>query len=279
MLFSQRMGHTEVRTVVQVESIDAALRNKLWSLVHLCLDNDSHSMHLSPLGEFYTNFYMNFFQRPLDRVPDYVSHANNEIREYFFEEEWVKPYDVLEFILNALPKNRIGFDPFAAANRILEEYLSGYRFVHKQLVPITDDSHINAIEKALETSLTGVRAHLAKSLTLLGDRDNPDPANSIKEAISAVESLCASIIGRRATLGEALKRLEEAGVKLHPALKDSWVKLYGYTSDAQGIRHSGQLESTATADEALYFLVSSSAFIGLLTTMATGAGIDLQPVT
>ncbi|WP_159083795.1 AbiJ-NTD4 domain-containing protein [Nocardioides terrigena] len=276
--FSQRIGATEVRSVVQVETIDAPLRNRLWSLVYICLDTGGGEMKYSQRAEAYRDIYLNFFELPIDAIPDWLQHANDSIKSYFYQPEWYKPYDLLEFVLNHLWDSTHSDEMFELANTALQKYLSGYRFVNGRLVPITDESHIQTIEDALQSPLTGVRTHLSKSLALLSARDATDPENAIKEAVSAVESLCASIVGKRDTLGAAIKKLEDAGVSIHPALKESWLKLYGYTSDGDGIRHSLQLESSVTVDDALYFLVSCSAFIGLLTAKASAAGISLQPV-
>lgn len=276
--FSQRIGVTSVRNVVQTESIDIPLRNRLWSMIYLCLDASTNPMDYSPQQGLYRSIYLNFFELAIDQIPDYAETANNKIRAYHFADEWYKPYDLLEFVLNNLDDSLDSSSLFELANDTLAKYLSGYRFVNKRLVPITDESHIQIIEDALSSPLSGVRAHLSKSLSLLSNRDDPDAENAIKEAVSAVESICGSIVGKKSTLGAALNKLEDSGIKIHPALKDSWVKLYGYTSDADGIRHALQFDSGATTDDALYFLVSCSAFIGLLTTKSMQAGISLQPV-
>ena len=87
-------------------------------------------------------------------------------------------------------------------------------------------------------SFAGVDAHLQQALDLYAKRKNPDYRNSIKESISAVESM-AKIVSKkpRATLSDALKAIEKNGL-LHKSLKDGFLKLYGYTSDADGIRHA-----------------------------------------
>ena len=96
------------------------------------------------------------------------------------------------------------------------------------------------------------------------DRENPDYRNSIKEAISAVESIARVVSGRdKATLGDALQAIEKSG-QLHPALKKGFLKLYGYTSDEQGIRHAMLDEPNLTAADARYFLVSCSSFVNYL---------------
>lgn len=276
MRFSQRLGLTEVRSVVQIESIDDPLRNKLWSLLYVLLDRNS-AIEYSNRRDLYHQVYLNFLHAPIDRIPDYSYTANDELRGYFYSDEWHKPYDLLEFVLQHLPYSEKE-KAYGVVNRILEDYLSAYRFVGETLVPVTDETHVQSIEAALQTPLSGVRTHLSKSLSLLGNRQNPDAENAIKEAIQAVESLCASIVGKRTTLGDALKKLESAGVTIHPALKEAWLKQYGYTSDADGIRHALQLQSNASMDDALYFLISCSAFIGLLAAKATAASVPLRSV-
>ena len=67
----------------------------------------------------------------------------------------------------------------------------------------------------------------------------------------------------KATLGDALRAIEKSG-QLHKALKEGFLKLYGYTSDEQGIRHAMLDEPNLTAGDARYFLVSCSSFVNYL---------------
>lgn len=74
------------------------------------------------------------------------------------------------------------------------------------------------------------------------------------------------IIGKKGTLGEAIKHLENKGVNIHPSLKAAFLKLFGYTSDAKGIRHAGDIGgASSTFEEAKFMLVSCSAFVNYLT--------------
>ena len=99
----------------------------------------------------------------------------------------------------------------------------------------------------------------------MSDRTSPDYRNSIKESISAVEAACQIITGdQKATLGQAVKKLEGSGVELHPAFRDALSKMYGYTNDASGIRHALLDESTLDADDARFMLVTCSAFVNYL---------------
>ena len=62
-----------------------------------------------------------------------------------------------------------------------------------------------------------------------------------------------------------MKKLEDCGTKLHPALKQGFLKIYGYTSDEGGVRHAeGMFVSDVTFEEAKFMLVSCSAFVNFL---------------
>jgi hypothetical protein len=102
---------------------------------------------------------------------------------------------------------------------------------------------------------------------MLSDKEKPDYRNSIKESISAVESACRLVTGLpKATLSDALKRVPN----LHPALALGFDKIYGYTNDAEGIRHSLTTDQAAnTYTEAKFMLVACSAFVSYLQSAAT----------
>lgn len=153
-------------------------------------------------------------------------------------------------------------------NNIFAKEYVGYRFINGEISPISDEMEVDTIKKALCNKYQPVAEHIAKANTLLADRDNPDYENSIKESISAVEALCeifTGLKGKEATLGNMLKKLEDKGVIIHGGLKTAFNVLYGYTSDANGIRHAGDIGGSAsTFEEAKFMLVSCSAFVNYL---------------
>lgn len=103
-------------------------------------------------------------------------------------------------------------------------------------------------------------SHLQTAVDRFSDRDAPDYRNSIKEAISAVESLCRILTNdSNATLAGALKKID-----VHPALQKGFSAIYGYASDADGIRHAMLDEPTLSADDAKFYLVLCSAFVNYL---------------
>jgi hypothetical protein len=155
--------------------------------------------------------------------------------------------------------------------------MASYRFVSEKIVQITSEEEIASIEKALALpgGLKPVTAHLHQALTLLADRKTPDYRNSIKESISAIESLSKILSGlTNATLSPALNAVEKK-TKLHPSLKEAFQKLYGYTSDAQGIRHALIEESDLDFEDAKFMLVSCTAFVNYMVVKAQKAEIKI----
>lgn len=176
--------------------------------------------------------------------------------------------DLVEYVcgwLDSSIEKHKGFI-FPIFNQLFEKEYVGYRFVNGRIVAISDKMEISAIEEACGNSVEGCRVQLQKALDFLADRENKDYKNSIKESISAVESICQVIVNNEnATLGQTLKQLENKGLAIHPSLKQAFLKMYGYTSDQGGIRHAeGMFESNVTFEEAKFMLVSCSAFINYL---------------
>jgi len=202
------------------------------------------------------------------------------IHHYFFTSQWYEVCDFIEFIANLdsadYEVTRIRF--MDLCDEYLERELSGYRFVSDQIVPITSEEEISSIEKALEdtTKLKAVNTHLHTALGLFADRKAPDYRNSIKESISAVEAICGMIAGKPTSLGNALREIErKTKIQIHTALKKSFDSLYGYASNADGIRHALLDEPNLDSEDAKFMLVSCSAFINYLITKASKAGIKL----
>jgi len=166
-------------------------------------------------------------------------------------------------------------------NLIFEREFAGYRFIDGEIVPITNKSEIKEIEESLFvtqdfTSLKSCNTHLKSSLSKLSDRLNPDYRNSIKESISAVESISKIISNNsKDSLGGALDKIK-GKLKIHSALERGFKQIYGYTSDTDGIRHALIEDNNCDFEDAKFMLVSCSAFINYLIIKANKAGIILK---
>ncbi len=275
--------------------MDDQLRNRLWNVfrnyfVDPMTNNERYipkDNYYDPVYRFFKAIWDEFFKVSLNSLSDSPELAFDVISEFFLKKaNWHEAYDFIEFVAGLddeldIPSyiNQQFF--IEECNEVLEAELSAYRLVGGKIVEITDEREIkeieDAIEKAKRLKLEGVKTHLDSAAEKLAVKKNPDFRNSIKESISSVESLCQKITGNpNASLGDALDAIEKEGeVELHPALKQAYSKIYGYSSNADGIRHAISKESSCDFADAKYMLVSCSAFINYLIEKATKAGIKL----
>jgi len=135
------------------------------------------------------------------------------------------------------------------------------------ITPITNELELTEMRKALSPSgrrFAPIAEHIRTSLTLYSKKPKPDYRNSIKESISAIESASKIISGKpNASLNEALGEVDKKHF-LHTAFKQGVIKLYGWTSDAGGIRHALLDAPNVDEADARYMLVSCSAFANYL---------------
>lgn len=269
--FSQRLGLVPASKLAQVDSIDKELENSLWNVLLLHLFSqwrtNSHqyndSIQRSNFSQFCELLYADFYKVSLDSLPSSWTAFKQVIRDNFFGMDWHRKYSFIEFIVK-LNYRGTALTLMEEFNKVLSRENSAYLFVSGILAPITSKDEVEEVERAVlgKDAYAGVRTHLQTALGLLTDRENPDYRNSIKESISAVESLAKKLIGDdKATLGQALKTLETKH-GLHSSLKSAFMTLYGYTSDASGIRH-GLLDGdkACTKADARFMLICCSAFI------------------
>ena len=197
---------------------------------------------------------------------------------------WAEVYELLEYVVGASETGNVMNIRVAQlrANALLTREHSGYRFVAGQVAPITDPAEIAEIEHADKATtrggLEGVRKQIQQALTLFGKRPEPDYRNAVKEAISAVEGLVKIINGTRGGGLHAALETVSAKIEMHQALKAGLEKLYGYTSDEDGIRHPILEEVSVDEVDARFMIVTCSAFVNFLIVKADAAGL-LKPLT
>lgn len=304
MKFPEREGI--IKKLLQVNDVDDDLRNRLWSLmVEYLRKLNAHEKGIifrgiwteeikKPLDEFpeepnipkgerwehFTGGYINgnfeneevaeYEDKLLPNYIDDLKHKQEIIKIDFLNGDWFRVYSILEFFLKQKELKKHKQAIILKLNKILEEEKSGYRFVNEEFAKLTNEEEIQEVKITLAHTMDSVRTHMKDALNLYSDRQNPNYRNSMKESISAVEALCKRIVGNtKTTLDKALTKIEEkTGIPLHPALKDAYKKLYGYTSDAQGIRHEIKDKTTVDELDARYFFIICSAFINYLTELA-----------
>jgi hypothetical protein len=284
--FSQRMGQSPISKPIQLTSIDNDLRNSLWNAVKMFVLDKQNKHKLSSLDKitqmetFSRVLWLDYYKLPIDTIPN---NSEAHIRNVFYMSKWFEIYDFIEFTIAMEDGYGGGFrinttEYINYCNLILQREFSGYRIIQRQFAPITNEQEINSISTAIDstsvfTQLAGANIHLKAALNKLSDKQNPDYRNSVKESISAVESIAKVISeGSNDTLGSALDKIK-GKAKIHPAMERGFKSLYGYTSDGSGIRHALMDESEVDFNDAKFMLVSCSAFVNYLITKAEKLGM------
>ncbi len=281
------MGITPESKPIQLESIDQDLLNSLWNGIKIhFLDEIAKYSQFSGDTEFEIFckvLWINFYKEPIDNIPSSHYDAEEIIKKRFFKYYWHQVYDFIEFIAT-LDYDEIIFsnDNFIEfTNTVLEKENSAYRIIKGNVAPISNELEVGEIQEAIEktkllSSLNNVNVHLNAALVKLSDKENPDYRNSVKESISAVESIAKKLSeNKKDSLSGALDKIK-AKIQIHPSLEKGFKQIYGYTSDGDGIRHALKDDNNCTYDEAKFMLVTCSAFINFLVSKANKNGINLQ---
>lgn len=270
-LFSERYGYTKPSDIIIREQITPEIESAICNCI-VFLKQD-----LMPYNNGYRRLKIQVWLYYLNnKINDYYE-GNDIIRDYIEDTDidWFYKLDLIEFMIESVIAlirkynfpEKILSDFSRRINKEFERLKFAYRIIDNKIVEITSKEEISTIENVLIESKDNVRVHLSKALELYALRPEGDYCNSIKESISAVEAYCREKTGEN-TLGDALKKLEKVEIIIPNILKVAFDKLYAYTNQpTTGIRHA-LMDSEGTyipkAEEALFMLVSCSAFINYL---------------
>lgn len=261
--FADRNEITKINTIIQKDSLDDRTRNSIVNIIDVMLEICREKLGLT---ETYSYIFKYIFYVTADEIPYYAGDKRKVIVEGV-KKDWTYSdiFSFLEAFLDWYIEKTFDDEVYSIFNTVFEKECVGYRFINGKVTDIIDSEEIKEIEEALDTEYSACKKSITKALNLLYDRENSDYSNSVKESISAIESMCNIILGtKNSTLGEALNKLEKNGLKIHGAMKNAFSALYGYTSDKSGIRHNLGVDEKTTFEEAKYMLVSCSAFLNYL---------------
>ncbi len=244
--------------------MNSDLRNGLWNAFY---SNFYSYKWSSNFNQIYESIFIEFLKIPIDEYKDYhLEDKAGGVKKIIMESEWHFVFDFIEFV--AYHSRGVSYYSRVLAfvrrcNAVLTQENSPYRIIGKGFVlEITSKQEIDSIETALQIPYESAKKHIENALALLSNREKPDYKNSIKESISAVESIAKEVTGnKKATLSQLTQKLN-----LHPAFEDGLKKLYGFTSDAGGIRHSDHPDNPLKvgANTARFMLVTCSAFVNYI---------------
>ena len=284
--FSDRNGIKPENIEIQLKDFDKRTRVQLQNMINnMYTKTYNYGLNEwdSEIQEFFRYVLGDIYAEPTDVQKRYYATdifliINNTINKDSYDEVLTVIEALVQYWDSYMQKWRpdyyieyygyVDSSLYEEANEVFEKEYIGYRFIDEKITPISDKYEVAAVNEALQNIYQPVREHISKANSLLADRENPDYENSIKESISAVEAICEIITGESGTLGKLLTKVEQKGVYIHSALQSAYKVLYGYTSDASGIRHARKLGGVdSTFAEAKYMLVACSAFVNYLMTL------------
>lgn len=270
--FSERKGIKHFSDIVQTNNLNERTRNKLYTASKNIFDLIEKDVN--ECGKRFVEYiYEEIFSLTKRDIPNYYGYRYSQIFETIYEifqkEDYIEVFTFIEGMIKGYTYiDNISYSIYNCRKKYIElvslifktENVN-YRIVDGKVTDIVNEEQIKSIENTLKNPYKEVSGHYAKAIEQLYSIKDFD--NSIKESISSVEAMCQIITKKNnATLGDALKLLKN---KIHPALSGAFDKLYGYTSNANGIRHANGLgEGNSTFEEAKYMLISCSAFVNYL---------------
>jgi hypothetical protein len=274
--FSDRIGVTSPKKVLELGKVSSNLRNRLWNTLRVFgpikrFDTfDPRNLYPSqPIEEVASEV----FKVSIDKIPNKYERQVEWLEKIFTNSntQWFLVLNALEILARFEESTKL----YKELNRVLEEEGSGFRFINRQLEPISDLVEIEAIEEAItiadKFNLIGAREHLETALSHLANRPDPDYRNAIKESISMIESLI-KVLGGKDNFSKVIKTLNKK-LELHSQFVQGIINLYSFTSDDDGIRHAILNQSTVGYDEAKFMIVACSALFNFLTSKAAKVGL------
>ena len=274
LTFSQRQGYESMPEPMRLEEISDALRREIWNETRrllesfVILDHYFSKVYFNPNGvEFVKRVIGKLLKISEDEVdtkyPYVINLSRKTIRNYNFNEV----LDLAEIISNEKPEHEFArkiahaFEAHAAAYW-LDLSRRPYRFFPRS-TKMQDEATRSAIATIRNEGMKGAETHLRQAADHINARQFAD---SITDSIHAVESVARTIDPKAKTLGPALDSLQKSGLLKHPALKEAFSKLYGYTSDEQGIRHAllDKGSPDVDLDEAMFMFGACASFAAYL---------------
>lgn len=239
-------------------------------------NNSNDDLRKTEILKLFKSIYIFVYVLPFDEFPNKGTFYlyNRLIKDQIISASYDDVFTLLEYLCDYLYKSKISFmffkenkNLYDTLNRIFEEEYVGYRFVNKQIIPITNHEEIEEINSACCTPFDLVNISIKKSINFIADRKNPDYQNSIKESVLAIETLCNQFDKTNGTLNAILKSWKKRDdIYCHPHLNSAITELYSFASEANQIRHGNSSETSGNVgfEEAKLVLTICSSVINYI---------------
>jgi hypothetical protein len=278
LTFEEAEGVDALPIQLQPKEISQKLRAILWNVVHTYLDKATRRSDMGGYPwldhEWFSILQANHIFRNHGMIDDLQNNAKDrilEVKKIFSKGEYHQIFGFLQFIM------RFQTVPYRFSDRInaaLEMGRAAYCVLDRDtIIPISSEAERATLESAFSdlsaSEFHGARSHLRAAGSELTAGNY---APSIRESIHAVESV-ARTLAPNGMLKDALTALEKS-TAIHPALKNGFTSIYGYTNDQKGIRHPLVDDAKAKVDEAdaLFMIGACASFTSYLIHKAKLAG-------
>lgn len=270
--FSYRNGLKKTPEFLNAGELSVQIRNKLWAIFSDFLNKHIRKVNylsedyylVGSNGKFVSYIWFEFLEKDVDEMPRTLNQVSDFFKNWICRFPYNEVFDLVEHFLAfegvPQPHKKAVIDIFNQSNL-------AYRIdVNKKYIyEVSSEAQAKAVSADLaiigNARLPGVSDHLEKAASAINEGRFDD---SIRESIHAVESVACGIAGKKKTLSDAIKILEASGIKMNPAFKNGLEKLYAYTNDERGIRHSGLGETKTDHADAQFMFSACAAFCAYL---------------
>ncbi len=241
--FSHRYGYHPRAGKVIYEEAPKGLRNRFHNLVQDFLNGEIFSGG----GDVYEYSARLLGWAIHQGTRSHYQACPQDLIRLFEELQWYEFFDVVEGIASIPQDVQLTEAYEACVNELLQEESVGWKLRRGELVRITSPQTDESIEEALsllgDSRFAGPSTQFQKAIQFLSTRPSPDLENTVKEAVGAVEATARILTGNpNASLGEAVKLLVEKEIIQKP-LNKVFDAMYGFGSQAPGVRHGMHEES------------------------------------
>jgi len=283
LTFSQSAGIDPLPQPAKLGELPRKARNALWSYLFHSMQSSGHPppyFHMlgAPWDVVFYDYHVSILNSPADEFNNDMGVQLRVTKQLFLDGEYNRVFDVVQFIMGHefVPD---GFREFVVTT--LQESMCAYSIVEgvwtivSSAVPEQRTSVERAFRVLNDGPFGGARRHLSNSSECINAGDH---SGSVRESIHAVESVARRIDNNsRKSLAPALDSLAKRGLVLHGAFKNGIERLYGYTSNEDGIRHSlSDATTNVDAADAVFMFGACASFAAFLVEKARDAGVPIQ---
>ncbi len=276
--FSQAHGYEEVPRPLKLEELPQGARTEIWNWLYMHIKESrgraSDGGYVGygnevekPWSSILHAKHLWFDVRPLDDWDPEFSGIRKNLRAYVENETFNRVFDLVQFFMrhpDCPPEFVTDMKDAFARCRLAYTIDAGPPPTIVPAVTLAEGvAIVESLRQLREAGLEGSAAHLRVAS---GCINAGDWAAAVRESIHAVESVACQLDPKASsTLKPALASLDKRR-PLHPALRAALSKLYGYTSNEQGIRHAllDQAKAQVGRDEAVFMLGACASFASFL---------------